>query len=70
MENIMKSELLPEIGFVRIRTVLQIIPVSRSSWYLGIQQNKYPKPVKLGPRSSAWRVEDIRALIDKFGGEQ
>ena len=49
----MKSELLPEIGFVRIRTVLQIIPVSRSSWYLGIQQNKYPKPVKLGPRSSA-----------------
>jgi len=70
MENIMKSELLPEIGFVRIRTVLQIIPVSRSAWYLGIQQNKYPKPVKLGPRSSAWRVQDIRALIDKFGGDQ
>jgi len=66
----MKSELLPEIGFVRIRTVLQIIPVSRSAWYLGIQQNKYPKPVKLGPRSSAWRVQDIRALIDKFGGDQ
>ena len=66
----MKSELLPEIGFVRIRTVLQIIPVSRSSWYLGIQQNKYPKPVKLGPRSSAWRVEDIRELINKVGGEQ
>ena len=66
----MKSELLPEIGFVRIRTVLQIIPVSRSSWYLGIQQNKYPKPVKLGPRSAAWRVEDIRELINKVGGEQ
>ena len=66
----MKSELLPPIGFIRIRTVLQIIPVSRSAWYLGVQRGQYPKPIKLGPRSAAWRVEDIRALIDKLGGEQ
>ena len=66
----MKSELLPPIGFIRIRTVLQIIPVSRSAWYLGVQRGQYPKPIKLGPRAAAWRVEDIRALIDKFGGEQ
>ena len=66
----MKSELLPPIGFIRIRTVLQIIPVSRSAWYLGVQRGQYPKPIKLGPRSAAWRIEDIRALIDKFGGEQ
>jgi prophage regulatory protein len=70
MENIMKSELLPPIGFIRIRTVLQIIPVSRSAWYQGVTDGKFPKPIKLGPRSSAWRVEDIRALIDKFGGGQ
>ena len=66
----MKSELLPPIGFIRIRTVLQIIPVSRSAWYLGVQRGQYPKPIKLGPRSSAWRVQDIRALIDKFGDQQ
>ena len=66
----MKVELLPAVGFIRIRTVLQIIPVSRSAWYLGIQQGQYPKPIKLGPRSSAWRVQDIRALIDKFGDQQ
>ena len=69
-ENVMQSELLPAVGFIRIRTVLQIIPVSRSAWYLGIQQGQYPRPVKLGPRSSAWRVEDIRELINKVGGEQ
>ncbi len=69
-ENVMQSELLPSVGFIRIRTVLQIIPVSRSAWYLGIQQGQYPKPIKLGPRSSAWRVQDIRALIDKFGDQQ
>ena len=69
-ENVMQSELLPQIGFIRIRTVLQIIPVSRSAWYLGVQKGQYPRPVKLGPRSSAWRVEDIRDLINKVGGEQ
>jgi len=25
---------------------------------------RYPKPVKLGPRTTAWRVSDIRALIE------
>ena len=66
----MKIELLPAVGFIRIRTVLQIIPISRSAWYQGIADGKFPKPIKLGPRSSAWRVEDIRELINKVGGEQ
>ena len=66
----MKSQLLPEIGFVRIRTILRIFPISRSSWYQGVAVGKFPRPIRLGVRTSVWRVEDIRALIDKFGGEQ
>jgi hypothetical protein len=27
-----------------------------------------PKPVKLGPRITAWRIEDIRALIERAHG--
>ena len=30
----------------------------------GVKSGRYPLPVKLGPRITAWRVEDIRALID------
>ncbi|MBM6580990.1 AlpA family phage regulatory protein [Microvirga sp. BT689] len=37
--------------------------MSRSTWWAGIKDGRYPKPVKLGPRITAWRVEDIRALI-------
>ena len=44
-----------------------IFPVSRSKWLSGVKSGKYPQPVKLGPRSIAWRVEDIRALIDELG---
>ena len=57
-------------GFLRLKSVLALIPVSRSSWYQGVADGRFPKPVKLGVRTSAWRVEDIRALIDKFGDQQ
>jgi prophage regulatory protein len=52
---------------IRLPEVLQLYPVSRSSWYLGIKTGKYPKPVKLGERSSAWRESDIKRLIDDVG---
>ncbi len=58
---------LPAEGFVRLPVVLAHIPVSRSGWWLGIAQGRYPKGIKLGPRMTAWRVEDIRALIANAG---
>ena len=66
---------LPEVGFLRLSQIIgnpnakpptpPIIPVKKSCWWLGVQTGKFPKPVKLGPRVTAWRVEDIRALIAK-----
>ena len=40
-----------------------IVPVRKSAWWDGVKAGRFPKPVKLGPRVTAWRVEDIRALI-------
>lgn len=68
----MKTKTYPEIDFLRLRDVVGdkdsqgIIPVSRSSWYKGVAEGRYPKPVKLGQRMSVWRVEDIRKLIDEL----
>jgi predicted DNA-binding transcriptional regulator AlpA len=55
---------LPEIGFVRIKEILKIFPIGKSTWWDGIKEGRFPKPVKLGEITSAWRVEDIRALIE------
>ena len=58
---------LPETGFVRLASILAPrgpIPVSKSTWWEGVKTGRYPKPVKLGPRITAWRVEDIRRLIE------
>ena len=41
------------------------IPVSKSTWWAGVRSGRFPKPVKLGRRITVWRVEDIRALIER-----
>ena len=57
---------LPAVGYVRLPLILKIFPVSKSSWWEGCRSGIFPKPVKLGPRTSAWRVEDIRALMERI----
>ncbi|WP_406855209.1 AlpA family phage regulatory protein [Alsobacter sp. KACC 23698] len=62
---------LPQTGFIRLTSILAPrgpIPVARSTWWAGVAAGRYPKPVRLGPRITAWRVEDIRALIEKGAG--
>ena len=59
---------LPETGFLRLPEVLALIPVCRASWWKGIKSGRYPAGVKLSERVTAWRAEDIRALIKQLGG--
>lgn len=67
--------MLPETGFLRLTQIIgnpnsdppvpPLIPVSKSTWWEGVRKGRYPAPTKvLGPRISAWRVEEIRALIE------
>ena len=58
---------LPATGFVRLKIVLAHIPVSPSTWWEGVRSGRYPESVRLGPRITAWRVEDIRELIRRLG---
>ena len=71
---------LPDTGYLRLRQIIgdpkarppipPIIPVSRSTWWAGVKSRRYPQPVRtLGLRITAWRVEDIRALIQQTGSE-
>ena len=55
---------LPETGFVRLPQILSLIPISRSAWWAGIREGKYRKGIKLGSKTTVWRAEDIRALIN------
>jgi len=65
---------LPATGLVRLAQIIgdpkanppipPIIPVSKASWWNGVKSGKYPKPVKLSTRITAWNVCSIRRLID------
>ena len=63
MQNISSNALL------RLPQVLALIPVTRSAWWAGCTSGRYPKPVKLGPRTTAWRAADIAALLEKLTAE-
>lgn len=62
---------LPETGFLRLSQIIgnpskgipPLIPVKKSTWWAGVKSGRYPQPVKLGPRVTAWRVEDLRTFI-------
>ena len=61
------SDGLPESGFIRLSSILAPkgpIPVGKSTWWAGVRSGRFPQPVKLGKRITAWRVTDIRALIE------
>jgi len=60
---------LPQVGFIRIKDILSVFPVSKSTWWAGVKSGRYPQPVKLSARTTAWRVTDIRKLIQDVGGE-
>jgi len=44
-----------------------IIPISRSSWLEGVRKGRFPKPIKLGPRTTCWRYSDIVDFIENAG---
>jgi prophage regulatory protein len=54
----------PTSGLLRLRAILSLIPVSRSTWLAGVKSGRFPAPVKLGPRIVAWKSTAIQTLID------
>lgn len=64
----------PETGYLRLSQIIgnskaipsipAVIPISKSSWWAGVKSGRFPKAVKLGPRTTAWRVSDIHALVE------
>lgn len=67
---------LREDGFLRIDHIVgnpkanppipPLIPVGKSTWWAGVKSGKYPPSVKISVRTTAWRVSDIKKLMESF----
>ena len=66
---------LPERGYVRLCTIIGhrktgqvgLLPFGATTWWNGVKSGRFPAPVKLGPRITAWRAEDIATLLEELG---
>jgi prophage regulatory protein len=68
-----KSPVLPpktKSVLLRLPEVLALFPVGRSTWYAGISDGIYPRPVLISRRSVAWTLESIESLISRQMGLQ
>ena len=57
---------LPQEGFVRLPQVLRVLGIGKTTFWEGIKAGRFPAPIKLGPRMSVWKVDDIRSLISRI----
>lgn len=79
-ENSMSSiKNMPEAGYAKIKQIIgdktscppipPIIPVSKSTWWEGCRSGRFPKPVKIGLNTTAWKWSDIRDLCARLEKE-
>jgi predicted DNA-binding transcriptional regulator AlpA len=71
---------LPQTGYLRLKQIIgdrtadppvpAIIPIGSTTWWKGVRSGRFPRPVKLGPNTTVWRVEDIRQLVELIGQER
>jgi len=65
---------LPDAGYLRVWQIIgdkkanppipALIPVSPATWWNKVRSGEYPQPVKLGPRITAWKVSDIKKMLE------
>ena len=57
-------------GYIRLNQLVpHVVPISRATWWRWVAEGRAPKPVKLGPAVTAWRVADIKTFLEAQGAE-
>lgn len=57
----------PLVRLLRLRDVLELVPVSKSGWFAGINAGRFPRGRHISPRVTVWRSDEISQLIDAVG---
>jgi len=56
---------MQEERLLRIQEVLRMVGVGKSTWWKWIGEGKAPRPVKISPRITVWRLSDVQAWIEE-----
>ncbi|WP_049629096.1 AlpA family transcriptional regulator [Cellvibrio sp. pealriver] len=58
-----------ELGFYRVPQITELLCISKSTWWLWVQNGKAPKGRKLSPGVTVWSRSSIHAFIEKLEAE-
>jgi len=61
---------IPRHGFLRLKQVLLLIPISKSAWWAGVKNGRFPASIKLSARTTVWSAEDIFNLVEQHRAAQ
>jgi predicted DNA-binding transcriptional regulator AlpA len=49
---------------LRLKHVLEMVPVRKSTWWGWVATGKAPAAIKLGPSTTCWRLSDIQRFME------
>lgn len=65
MAQLPEPNSLPSTGFIRQKRLIPaFVPFSSATLWRKVKSGEFPKPLRLSPRVTAWRVEDVREWIN------
>lgn len=54
------------LGYMRLNEVLDLLPISKSTWFRYVKSGKCPKPLKFG-NTALYKREEIEHLLLTIG---
>lgn len=51
-------------GYIRLKDILKILPVSKSYFYRMVRDGAYPSGIMITSRTRAWKKSDIYKLLE------
>ena len=65
MSELQKITELPSSGYIRQSQLLAILPFSAATLWRSVKSKKFPQPIKLSERVTAWPVAEVKAWIEE-----
>jgi predicted DNA-binding transcriptional regulator AlpA len=70
-QDLLNFDTLPDSAFARqAQLIPAVVPVSHATLWRWVKSGRFPKPVKLSPAVTAWKVGDVRRFLAQQGGAQ
>jgi predicted DNA-binding transcriptional regulator AlpA len=58
---------MPRTGYIRQAGLLEVLPISPATLWRWVNKDAFPRPVKLSPRVTAWRFNEVRSWLHAKG---